>query len=85
MPPRTSSDPVATAFGEAVKAARQERKLSVEQLARDIPRMDAGYLAAIERGWHAITLPTAVRIATALEIPLSDLVRGIEAAAKTEP
>jgi len=37
--------------------------------------MDSGYLAAVERGAHAITIPTAVRIAEALRVPLSELVR----------
>ena len=65
------------AFGTAVRAARQARGLSVDQLARDIPRMDAAYLAAIERGSHAITIPTALRIAVALRLDLSELVRDL--------
>ena len=65
------------AFGAAVRAAREARNLSVDRLARDIPRMDAAYLAAIERGWHAITIPTALRIASALRMNLSDLVRDL--------
>jgi len=65
------------AFGAAVRTAREARDLSVEQLARDIPRMDAAYLAAVERGWHAVTIPTALRIAAALQMDLSDLVRGL--------
>jgi len=65
------------AFGTAVRAAREARNLSVDRLARDIPRMDAAYLAAIERGWHAITIPTALRIASALQMNLSDLVRDL--------
>jgi len=66
-----------TAFGAAVRAAREARNLSVDRLARDIPRMDAAYLAAIEHGWHAITIPTALRIASALQMSLSDLVRDL--------
>lgn len=37
--------------------------------------MDSAYLAAVERGAHAITLPTAKRIADALKVSLVDLVR----------
>jgi len=66
------------AFGAAVRAAREARNLSVDRLARDIPRMDAAYLAAIERGWHAITVPTALRIARGLQMPLSELVEGLD-------
>lgn len=40
--------------------------------------MDAAYLHAIERGWHAVTIPTALRIARGLEMPLGDLVRGLD-------
>ncbi len=77
MPARTSSDPAAAAFGAAVQAARKDRDLSVEKLARGIPKMDPAYLAAVERGWHAVTIPTALRIASALGMDLSDLVRGL--------
>ncbi len=34
--------------------------------------MDSAYLAAVERGAHAITLPTAKRIADALRVSLVD-------------
>jgi hypothetical protein len=36
--------------------------------------MDPKYLGELERGWHAATLPTAQRIAVALEITLPELV-----------
>lgn len=77
MPPRTSDDPSAAAFGAAVKAARKERGISRDHLSRDIPRMDTAYLAAIERGAHAVTIPTALRIAAALGMDLSELVRDL--------
>lgn len=35
--------------------------------------MDSAYLAAVERGAHAITLPTAKRIADALGVSLGEL------------
>jgi DNA-binding XRE family transcriptional regulator len=35
--------------------------------------MDAKYLGEIERGWHSPTIPTAKRIADALETKLSEL------------
>lgn len=77
MPARTSNDPAAAAFGAAVRAAREARNLSVEGLAREIPRIDGAYLAAIERGAHAVTIPTALRIAAALQMDLSDLVSAL--------
>jgi hypothetical protein len=39
--------------------------------------MDAKYLGELERGWHAATIPTAKRVADALETPLADLLREI--------
>jgi len=39
--------------------------------------MDSGYLAAVERGAHAVTIPTALRIAAALDMDLSELVRSL--------
>lgn len=77
MPRRSKADPVATAFGSAVRRARLERRETLEDVARRINRMDPKYLGEIERGWHAPTLPTAKRIADALEMPLSMLVEGL--------
>jgi hypothetical protein len=39
--------------------------------------MDPKYLGEIEQGWHAPTIPTAIRIADALAVSLSELVRGL--------
>jgi transcriptional regulator with XRE-family HTH domain len=74
VPRRTAADPVAQAFGEAVRRKRQERGETLDQVARRIPRMDPKYLGELERGWHAATIPTAKKIADALETSLSDLV-----------
>ena len=74
MPRRTAADPVAQAFGAAVRRKRQERSETLEEVARRIPRMDSKYLGELERGWHAATIPTAKRIANALGITLAELV-----------
>jgi hypothetical protein len=37
--------------------------------------MDPKYLRKSERGWHAATIPTAKRIAAALETPLAERLR----------
>ncbi len=83
MPKPTSTDPVAAAFGAAVREVRKEERLSLRALARELPRMDEAYLGAIERGYHAVTLPTAVRIARGLGVPLSRLVDGLEERIRT--
>lgn len=60
-----------------MRQAREQRGETLEQVAHRIPRMDAKYLGEIERGWHAPTIPTAKRIADALEIALADLLKGL--------
>jgi transcriptional regulator with XRE-family HTH domain len=77
VPRRTRAEPAAQAFGEAVRRIRQQRKESLEEVAGRIARMDAKYLGELERGWHAATIPTAKRIADALETSLADLVRDL--------
>lgn len=77
VPRRSKADPVAQAFGQAVRQARESRRETLEDVARRIPRMDAKYLGELERGWHAPTIPTAKRIATALETTLAALVHDI--------
>jgi len=62
------------AFGAAVRALRQERKETLDQVAHRLPRMDAKYVGEIERGWHAPSIATAKRIADALDVPLARLV-----------
>ena len=64
-------------LGEAIREAREGREETLDQVAHRIPRMDAKYLGEIERGWHSPTLPTVKRIADALGISLSDVVKSL--------
>ena len=75
VPRRSAADPVARQFGATVRAVRKQRGETLEQVAHRITRMDAKYLGEVERGWHAPTIPTAQRIAEALQVTLADLVR----------
>ncbi len=77
MPRRGRADPVARAFGEAVRQRRNERGETLEEVAERIPRMDPKYLGELERGWHAATIPTAKRIADALDATLAELVANV--------
>jgi ribosome-binding protein aMBF1 (putative translation factor) len=77
VPRRSAADPVSRRFGVRVREARKQRDETLEQVAHRIARMDAKYLGEIERGWHAPTLPTAKRIADALEITLAELIEGM--------
>ncbi len=66
-----TTDPIAQQFGAAVRKARGQRGETLEQVSHRIARMDAKYLGEIERGWHAASIPTAKRIADALEMTLA--------------
>jgi transcriptional regulator with XRE-family HTH domain len=77
VPRRTQADPVAQAFGGALRAAREARGETLEDVAARVPRLDPRYLGEIELGWHAPTIVTCKRIADALEVPLVDLVRNV--------
>jgi Helix-turn-helix len=77
VPGRATADPVALRFGARVREASKQRGETLEQVAHRIMRMDARHLGEIERGWHAPTLPTAKRIANALEMKLAELVRDL--------
>ena len=77
MPRRKVADPTAQAFGAAVRDVRQRRGETLEDVARRLGRMDAKYLGEIERGWHSPTISTVKRIATALDLELSELVRTV--------
>jgi len=82
VPKPTTDDPVAKAFGKAVREARDDRELTLETVAARVRRttrsgrtttMDWKYLQAIENGHHAVSIITAKLIADALEIPLAEL------------
>jgi len=62
--------------GRAVTGNRGEERVRARfQVKREDLR--AKYLGEIERGWHAPTMPTAKRIADALETKLSELFKGL--------
>lgn len=78
MPRRGSDpDPIALAFGSALRKARKDRGLSLEDVAGEVPRLDPRYLGEIELGWHAPTIVMAKRIAEALGVSLESLVAEI--------
>jgi transcriptional regulator with XRE-family HTH domain len=64
-------------FGASLRAAREARGETLEDVAGRVPRLDPRYLGEIELGWHAPTIVTCKRIADALETRLMDLVQSI--------
>ncbi|MDR1888790.1 MAG: helix-turn-helix domain-containing protein [Zoogloeaceae bacterium] len=63
-----------TAFGQAVRATRLDKEISQETLA-DLASIDRSYMGGIERGEHNLSLFNIQRIATALEISITELMR----------
>ena len=65
------------AFGEAVRKFRREKGISQEALA-DLAGIHRTYIGDVERGVRNLSLLNIVRIAQALEIPVSKLVIEME-------
>jgi transcriptional regulator with XRE-family HTH domain len=59
-------------FGKAVRRARQQKKLTQEQLAFEAD-IDLTYVGGIERGKRNPSLMVMARIADALSVPLPKL------------
>jgi XRE family transcriptional regulator, regulator of sulfur utilization len=59
-------------FGQAVRAAREERGFTQEKLA-EVADLNRSYLGEIERGQVAPSLTTVEKLAAALGLPPSTL------------
>jgi transcriptional regulator with XRE-family HTH domain len=67
-----------TQFGEAVRRSRQARGLSQEELAEQCG-LHRTYVGSVERGERNIGLVNIGRLAMALGLPISELLKGIDA------
>lgn len=67
-----AKDHLLVAFGAAVRATRVHREISQEELAHR-SGIDRSYLGAIERGEQNAGLLHVAKIASALEITMSEL------------
>jgi len=72
MPRKRSQTTVA--FGEAVRALRVERGFAQEAFAAHAG-MDRSYYGAIERGEFNVSLETILKLADALEISATEVLR----------
>ena len=66
--------PDLVAFGDAIRRLRSAREMSQEALAL-AAGIDRGYLGRVERGDSVVALLVMVRIATALDVSLEQLMR----------
>ena len=64
-------------FGRAIRSIREERELSQEKLA-ELAEVDRTYISMIERSKRQPTLEVAQRIADALNVKLSEVIRRAE-------
>lgn len=75
MPRREQT--ISERFGEVVRRAREGQSTSQEKLAESA-EIDRTYVSMIERGKRNPTLEIANRLAEALEVKLSELIRRAE-------
>lgn len=74
-----SFDPLAAqAFGSAVRASRHELGLAQDEFAV-LANVDRSYFGKLERGERQPSLGLMLRIAAALGLPCSELVKRVEA------
>ena len=64
-------------FGRALRQARMDLGLSQERLA-EVAQLDRSYIGEIERGSVSPSLTTLVKLASALKLPPSVLLRRCE-------
>ena len=64
-------------FGQVVKSVRERQGMSQEKLA-ELAEIDRTYVSMIERGKKHPTLKVASRIADALNMRLSEIIRRAE-------
>ena len=87
-PPRTARKPsirrsssfeplAARAFGETIRAIREQQALAQDQFAL-LAAVDRSYYGKLERGERQPTLGLLLRIATALGVPGAELVEKTE-------
>jgi transcriptional regulator with XRE-family HTH domain len=74
---RNRQDPVLLALGGAIKRIRLERNISQERLAL-LAEVDRSYVGRVERGDNNVAILTLVRLANALDISLSKLMKEAE-------
>ena len=77
MPTKTKDADPRIAFGSAVRKLRTERGVSQEALA-DAAGIHRTYIGDVERGTRNISIQNMCRIADALGLRLSELVREME-------
>ena len=66
-------DPLLRTIGLTIRALRRERGVSQEQLAA-LANIDRSYMSSVERGLRNVSVLNIARIASALDVPVRDLI-----------
>ena len=74
---RGKRQPLQVAFGQAVRRIRKTRKISQEALALNAG-INRTYMGDVERGERNLALLNMAKIATALSVKLSQIIRVME-------
>ena len=72
----SANEKILSEFGLRVRELRLARGLSQDAFA-DLCGLDRTYAGGVERGERNLSLKNISRIAQALEVPISELMRGI--------
>jgi len=72
--PTHSGNPALVSIGETVRAIRVEQGISQEGLAL-IAELDRSYMGGIERGEHNLAVINLIKVAAALGLSPSDLLK----------
>jgi transcriptional regulator with XRE-family HTH domain len=68
-----AKEKVQVTFGAAVRAQREAKRLTQQQLA-ELADLHTNYVSSVERGERNIGLHNVARLAYALDLPVSELV-----------
>jgi len=74
---QTTKDPALVKLGENIRNLREIRKSSQEELA-ELADLDRTYVGGVERGERNLTILSTLKLCRALEVELSDLVKGVK-------
>jgi len=74
--PSLSGNPTLTAIGKAIRAERVRKGMAQEALAFEAG-IDRSYLGGIERGEHNVAIINLLKIANALSVSISELLKGV--------
>ena len=75
--PRGKRTPIQVAFGKAVRKFRNQKGIAQEKLAA-LAGINRGYMGEVERGERNLALQNMAKIAVALGVKLSQLIREME-------